>query len=67
NRSRCVGFRGEAPTYPHLKTLLCSGFTRPEVWKSASESIIQLVPGHQHSEKTASAWGTVAHPGQHGR
>ncbi|VCW70542.1 unnamed protein product, partial [Gulo gulo] len=35
---------------------------RPEVWKSASESIMQLVPGSQHSEKTAGPWGIVAHP-----
>ncbi|VCW68548.1 unnamed protein product [Gulo gulo] len=40
---------------------------RPEVWKSVSESIMQLVPGRQHSEKTAGPWSTVAHPHQHGR
>uniref|UniRef100_M3Y3M1 Uncharacterized protein n=1 Tax=Mustela putorius furo TaxID=9669 RepID=M3Y3M1_MUSPF len=67
NRSRCVGFRWEEPSYLHLTTHLRSGSTRPEVWKSASESVMQLVPGRQHSERTAGLWGTVAHPCQHER
>ncbi|VCW77303.1 unnamed protein product [Gulo gulo] len=53
--------------YLHLTTLLRSGSTRPEVWKSSSESVMQLGPGRQRSEKTAGPWGTVAHPCQHGR
>ncbi|VCW67035.1 unnamed protein product, partial [Gulo gulo] len=61
NWSRCVGFRWEVPTSPHLTTLLCSGSTRPEVWKSASESVMQLVPGHRHSGKIAGPWETVVH------
>ncbi|VCW78145.1 unnamed protein product, partial [Gulo gulo] len=67
NRSRCAGFRLEVPASPHLTTLLHSSSTRPEVWKSASESVTQLVPGRQHSEKTAGPWGRVAHPCQHER
>ncbi|VCW85333.1 unnamed protein product, partial [Gulo gulo] len=62
NRSRCADFRWEAPAYPHLTTLLHSGSTRPEVWKSASESVMQLVPGHQRSEKTADP-GCTSMPG----
>ncbi|VCW77879.1 unnamed protein product, partial [Gulo gulo] len=67
NRSRCVGFRWEVPAYAHLTTLLCSDSTRPEVWKSASDSVMQLVPGNQHSEKTAGPWGTMLHPCEDGR
>ncbi|VCW67034.1 unnamed protein product [Gulo gulo] len=37
---------------------------RPEVWKSASDSVMQLVLGHQCSEKTAGPWGTTSHPCQ---
>ncbi|VCX41580.1 unnamed protein product, partial [Gulo gulo] len=33
---------------------------RPEVWKSASDSVMQPVPGRQHSEKTAGPWGTMS-------
>ena len=67
NQSRCVGFRWETPAYLHLTTLLHSGSTRPEVWKSASESVMQLVPERQGSEKTAGSWGTMSHPCQDGR
>ncbi|VCW85547.1 unnamed protein product, partial [Gulo gulo] len=58
NRSRCAGIRWEAPASPHLTTLLHSGSARPEVWKSASESVMQLVPGSQCPEKRAGPWGT---------
>ncbi|VCW83969.1 unnamed protein product, partial [Gulo gulo] len=66
NWSRCTGFRWEVPAYPHLTTLVQSGPTRTEVWKSVSESVMQLVPGGQHSEKTASPWCTMSHLCQDG-
>ncbi|VCW48801.1 unnamed protein product, partial [Gulo gulo] len=67
NQRRCASFRWEVPAYAHLTTLLHSGSTRPEVWKSTSDSVMRLVPGRQHSEKTAGPWGTMPHPCPHGR
>ncbi|VCW84231.1 unnamed protein product [Gulo gulo] len=40
---------------------------RPEVLKSVSESVVQLVPGCQHSEKIAGPLGAMSHPCQDGR
>ncbi|VCW48656.1 unnamed protein product, partial [Gulo gulo] len=62
NWSRCVGLRSEVPSYPHLTTLLHSGSTRPKVLKSTSESVMQFVPGRQHSEKEAGTLGAMSHP-----
>ncbi|VCW84103.1 unnamed protein product, partial [Gulo gulo] len=64
NQSRRTGLRSEGPSYPHLTTLLHSGSTRPEVLKSASESVMQLLPGHQHSEKAAGTLDAMSYPCQ---
>ncbi|VCX42194.1 unnamed protein product, partial [Gulo gulo] len=62
--SRCAGLRSEVPAYPHLIILLHSDSTRPEVLKSVSESVMQLVIGHQLSEKTAGPLDAMSHPCQ---
>ncbi|VCW83939.1 unnamed protein product, partial [Gulo gulo] len=62
--SRCAGLRWEVPSYPQLTILPHSGSTRPEVLKSASESVMQLVTERQCLEKAAGTLGAMSHPCQ---